>query len=166
MEYPTGDTMQRAAIAALPWSAALAGALFVGGFVPCCGLVLFPAGIGGIAYLITPRLGVYPDYAAKNRAAFAVGLPLGLLGTAALLVATLLSTALSFAFVGALGLASARGGQTGSLTGLGATFGVTAIWATLYLAAEIVFGAIIGVLAGFFGSLAAFDQYRLVRRDE
>src|SRR6476620_7945301 len=99
MDAQSGGLQGRAARAALPWTAGLAGALFVTGFAPCCGLVVFPAGIFGIAYLITPRLGVYPRYEEKNRAAFEVGLVVGLLGTAALAVAGLLSTLLSFALI-------------------------------------------------------------------
>jgi sterol desaturase/sphingolipid hydroxylase (fatty acid hydroxylase superfamily) len=139
-------------LASLPWSAGLAGILFVTGFIPCCGFIVFPAGVVGMAYVLVPKFGLAPTPETKNSLALNIGLGLGITSTVALALATLCSQLIGFLFIGATSAFSR------DISGLavGLTFGLFSLIA--YLAVAIVGGIVVGTLCGFLGSLIAFDR--------
>ena len=152
MQQSSTELTKQTIMASLPWAAGLAGILFVTGFVPCCGFLLFPAGVVGIAHLIVPKLGIVATPETKNSLALNTGLGLGVTATGALVLATLLTQLIGFLFIGATGALSR------DLSGLavGLSFGLVSMLA--YLAAALIGGMAVGTLCGFLGSLIAFDR--------
>lgn len=138
----------------MAWAAGLAGILFVTGFVPCCGFLLFPAGAVGIAALVVPKLGLYPTPETKNSLALNIGFGVGVTTMGSLVVATLLSQLIGFLFIGISGALSQ---DLGGLT-FGLSFGLIALVA--YLVVAIIGGLAVGTLCGFLGSLIALDRAR------
>lgn len=152
MQQSSTELTKQTIAASLPWAAGLAGILFVTGFIPCCGFILFPAGVIGMAYLLVPKFGLAPTPETKNALALHIGLGLGITSTGALVLATLCSQLLGFLFIGA---ASAFSRDISSLA-VGLSFGLFSLLA--YLAVAIVGGMVVGTLCGFLGSLIAFDR--------
>ncbi|HEY8597338.1 MAG TPA: hypothetical protein VIL85_02840 [Thermomicrobiales bacterium] len=152
MQQQSTELTKRTIIASLPWAAGFAGILFVTGFIPCCGFLLFPAGAVGIAYLIVPKLGLYPTPETKNSLALNTGIGIGVTTMGSLVIATLLSQLIGFAFIGITGAMSR---DIGGLT-LGLSFGLLSLIG--YLAYAIIGGLAIGTVCGFLGSLLALDR--------
>lgn len=152
MQQSSTELTKRTIMASLPWAAGLAGILFITGFVPCCGFLIFPAGVVGIAYLIVPKLGIAHTPETKNSLAFSTGLGLGVTATGALTLATLFTQLIGFLFIGA---SSALSRDVSGLA-VGLSFGLISMVA--YLAAAVIGGIVIGTLCGFLGSLIALDR--------
>ena len=152
MQQQSTELTKRTILASWPWAAGFAGILFVTGFIPCCGFLLFPAGAVGIAYLIVPKLGLYPTPETKNPIALSTGLGLGVTTMGSLVVATLLSQLIGVAFIG---ISSALSRDVSGLT-VGLSFGLIALLG--YLTFAIIGGLAIGTLCGFLGSLLALDR--------
>lgn len=152
MQQTSADVTKGAARVALPWIGGLTLLLTLTGLVPCCGLIVFPLGTFGIAYLVTPQLGLYAMPETKNGLALNIGIGIGLLAMAALVVATLVSQLLGIALVGVLGIA---GGDP-----LGLAFGLSfsLLFVLFYVVAAIVGGALVGILAAFLGALVGLDR--------
>ncbi len=152
MQQPSTELTRQTIMASLPWAAGLAGILFITGLVPCCGFLVFPAGVVGIAYLIVPKLGLLPAPETKNALALSTGLGIGVTATGALVLATLLTQLIGFLFIGAVG---ALNRDVGSLA-FGLSFGVISL--VIYLAVALIGGMVVGTLCGFLGSLIAIDR--------
>jgi hypothetical protein len=152
VQQQSTEVTKRTILASWPWAAGFAGILFVTGFIPCCGFLLFPAGAVGIAYLIVPKLGLYATPETKNSLAISTGLGIGVTTMGSLVAATLLSQLIGFAFIGST---SALSRDVGGLT-VGLTFGLLSLVG--YLTFAIIGGLAIGTLCGFVGSLLAFDR--------
>jgi len=152
VQQQSTELTKQTILASLPWAAGFAGILFVTGFIPCCGFLLFPAGAVGIAYLIVPKLGLYATPETKNSIALSTGLGIGMTTMGSLVVATLLSQLIGFAFIG---ITSALSRDVGGLT-VGLSFGLLSLIG--YLTFAIIGGLAIGTLCGFLGSLLVLDR--------
>lgn len=152
MQQSSTELTKQTIMASLPWAAGLAAILFVTGFIPCCGFILFPAGVIGIAYLIVPKLGIYPTPETKNSLALNTGLGLGVTSTLALTLATLLTQLIGFLFVG---VSSALSRDISGIA-VGLSFGLIGLLVSIAVA--IIGGITIGTLCGYLGSLIAFDR--------
>jgi hypothetical protein len=145
---------KRAALAALPWAGGLVAVLIVTGFVPCCGLIVFPAGAFGIAYYLTPRLGVYPTPETKSSLALNIGLGIGLAAMGSLVIATLIGQLLGLLFTSMIGALQ----RDLSSLAFGLSFSLAFLF--VYLAVAIAGGTVIGILCAYLGSLLGLDQVR------
>jgi hypothetical protein len=154
MDQPSSDLTKRAALAALPLAGGLAAALVVTGFVPCCGLIVFPAGAFGIAYYLTPRLGVYPTPQTKSALALNIGMGIGLAAMGSLVIATLVGQLLGLLFTSALGALQ----RDLSSLAFGLTFSLAFFF--VYLLVAVIGGAAVGVLCAYLGALLGLDQVR------
>jgi hypothetical protein len=148
------DLIKRAALASLPWAAGFAAVLVVTGLIPCCGLIVYPAGAFGIAWIVTPKLGLWPTPETKQNLAINIGLGVGLTATVALLVATLLGQLLGLLFVAALGAVN----RDPSALAFGLPFGLLSLG--IYLAVALIGGLAIGILCAYLGGLAGLEQVR------
>jgi hypothetical protein len=154
MDQPSSDLAKRAALAALPWAGGLAAVLVVTGFVPCCGLIVFPASALGIAYYLTPRLGVYPTPETKNSLALNIGMGIGLAAMGSLVLATAVGQLLGLLFTSVIGALQ----RDLSSLAFGLSFSLAFFF--VYLLVAIVGGAVIGILCAYLGALLGLNQVR------
>lgn len=152
MQQESNALAMEAAKRSLPWMAGLAAVLIVTGFVPCCGLLVFPAGAFGIAYYLTPQLGVSPDPQTKNATALTIGVGIGLAAMGSLIIATIAGQLLSFLVFSVFGLIE----QDFSRLAVGLTF--NAAFLVVYLIGAVIGGALFGVLFAFLGALVGLDR--------
>ena len=154
MDQQSDNLTKRAAMASLPWAGGLAAVLVVTGIIPCCGFIVFPLGTFGIAYFLTPRLGVYPTPETKTTLATNIGIGIGLTAMGSLVIATLVGQLLGMLFLSAVSIA----GQDPSSLAFGLGFGLVSM--LIYTLVAVIFGSLFGILCAFLGGLFGLDQVR------
>lgn len=150
---PSLDLSQSAARAALPYAAGFAAVLTLTGLIPCCGFLVFPAGAAGMAYLVTPKLGVFPTPQAKTNFALYIGLGIGAMAAAALLVSSIVGGLLSLALGSVL-----VGLFANSPLDVAYTAGSGIVQLIFNIIGSIFAGVLFGILFSFLGSYFALDR--------
>ncbi len=136
-----------------PLRAGFAAVLTVTGLIPCCGLLVFPAGSALIGYLVAPKLHPFmpPGQTTTNNALYS-GVGVGAATTVALVIAAVVGGILSIALGGLIS------GLTGSLGDFAPAAAGGVVGLIAGIVGAIIGGAIFGTLFGFLGSYLALNR--------
>ncbi|CAA9590143.1 MAG: hypothetical protein AVDCRST_MAG88-4743 [uncultured Thermomicrobiales bacterium] len=153
MQQSSGQLIGAAARVSVPYAAGFAAVLTLTGLIPCCGLLVFPAGSALIGYLVAPKLHSFmpPGETTTNNALYS-GVGVGAAAMVALVIAAIVGGILSIALGGVIS------GLTGNFGDFApaAAGGVVGLIGGIFGA--IIGGAIFGTIFGFLGSYLALNR--------
>lgn len=155
MDQQSIELGKNAGRAAVPYAGGAAAIFLVVGLVPFCGgcfnFFLSLAAFAGIAYLITPKLTLFPAGQQKGTLALVIGAGVAVVVTVGFVIATIISQILWLALSAAFDSLSSSNNIFGTAVG-----GVVGI--VLGTFGALIYGLVIGTGLAFLGAYLALNR--------